>query len=104
MPFQEYAHDFGVVTASTAGQFSLEVTFRGNANVPRTAEIQYAIIRNSSGGAVTVNPGAGQSVVGIGERKKILFQKFARFFTIVPAATTSAGQVTADIGIEGVTL
>lgn len=104
MPFQEYAHDFGAVTAATAGQFSLEQTFRGNAGVPRTAEIQYAIVRNASNGAVTVNPGMGQSVVGIGERKKILFPKSSRFFIIVPAATTSAGQVTADVGIDGVSL
>lgn len=104
MPFQEYAHDFGAVTASTATQFSLEVTFRGNADVPRTARIPYAIVRNNSAGSVTVNPGAGQSVVGVGERKRIEFKFDSKFFTIVPSATVNSGELTADIGLDGVTL
>lgn len=104
MPFQEYPHDFGAITAATLGQFSIDETFRGSANVPYKASIKYAIVRNSSGGSVTVNPGAGQSVVGIGERKRIEFPTGTRFFTVKPAATTTAGQLTADVGVDGVQL
>lgn len=109
MAFREYPHDFGAVTAATEAVFNIGVTygaatFRGNANVPATASIKYAIIRNSSGGAVTVMASRGASVVGIGERKRIEFPFGTKWFTVNPAATTSAGQLTADVGIDGVTL
>jgi len=109
MAFQEYAHDFGAVTANNAAQFSLPdgyapTTFRGNANVKSTSSIKYAIIRNNSGGTVTINANQFSSIIGVGMHKRVEFPAGARFFTMTPAATTVAGQVTADVGIDGVTL
>ena len=97
----EFAHDFGAVTANTAAQFSIDQTFRGNPNVPNTARIVYAIVRNNTSGSVTVRGPLGPSIVGIGERKRIELHNGVRFFTIIPAATTAAGTLTADIGIRG---
>lgn len=104
MAFTEYAHSFGTVTAANAAQFSIEETFKGNASFPRTARILYAIIRNSTGGAVTVTGTRTNTTVGIGERKRIEFPINSRFFTVIPAASVTAGDLTADIGIEGVTI
>jgi len=97
----EFAHNFGAVTASTVGQFSIASTFRGNPNVPDTARIMYAIVRNSSAGSVVVGGPQGNSTVGVGERKRIEMTPGARFFTVIPSATTTAGQLTADVGIVG---
>lgn len=97
----EYAHSFGAVTASTAATFSLETTFRGNPNVPQTARIMYAIIRNNTGGSVTVTGPVGSSVVGIGERKRVEMTGGSRWFNVIPTATVSAGELTADVGMEG---
>lgn len=94
-------HDFGAVTAATVGSFSIDVTFKGNPNVPNTARIAYAIIRNDSDDYVTVQTGFGASRIQQGERKRIEFAGGARFFNLIPNATTTAGQVTADIGIVG---
>lgn len=104
MPFQELPHSFGTVTASTLAQFSIDETFRGNPNVPYKARITYAIIRNNTAGAVTVGGSLGNSVVGIGERKRIEFPYGCRWFTVNPAANVTAGDLTADVGIEGVML
>lgn len=103
MAFQEYPHNFGAITAAVATQFSIDQTFNGNPNVPYKAQIKYAIIRNSTGGAVTVQGSTGSSVVGIGERKRIEFPYGCRFFLVIPAANVTSGDLTADVGIEGVT-
>lgn len=105
MAFQEFHHDFGAVTASTTGQFSLEVTFRGNPNVPARASIPYAVVTNFTNGTVTVNKGfQGESLLQIGQTKRIEFPFGTRFFTVFPSATTSSGQLLADVGLDGVTL
>ena len=104
MAFTEFSHDFGAVTASTTGAFSIETTMRGNPNVPWNSMILYAVVRNQSTGTVTVFGGIGTSTVAVGERKRIEFPYNTKFFRIVPAATTSAGDVTADVGIDGVVL
>ena len=104
MAFQEYPHNFGAITAGVATQFSIDETFRGNSNVPYKAQIKYGIIRNSTGGSVTVQGSLGGSVVGIGERKRIEFPAGCRFFLVVPVATVGAGELTADVGIDGVML
>lgn len=105
MPFQEFHHDFGSVTAATTGQFSLEQTFRGNASVPNYAHITYAVVSNFTAGAVTINKGMqGQSILQIGQTKRVEFPKGTKFFTVLPAATTTSGQLMADVGIEGVQL
>lgn len=104
MPFQEYPHNFGAITAGVATQFSIDQTFRGNPNVPFKAQIKYAIIRNNTTGSVTVQGSLGGSAVGVGERKRIEFPFGSRFFLVVPVATVSAGELTADVGLDGVTL
>lgn len=109
MAFREYAHNFGALTASTENVFNLPTgygpsTFRGSADVRASSEIKYAIIRNSSGGAVTVLASRGASVVGIGERKRIEFPAGTKWFTVNPAATVTAGDLTADVGVDGVTI
>lgn len=103
MPFQEYPHNFGAITAGVATQFSIDQTFNGNPNVPYKASIKYAIVRNATGGAVTVKGSTGDSIVGIGERKRIEFPTGCRFFLVIPAATVSTTELTADVGIDGVT-
>ena len=99
----EYPHNFGAVTAATATSFSLgqNGNFLGSANVPTTARIVYIIVRNNSTDAVIVNPGNQRSSVDAGERKRIEISPPARFVILVPAATVSSGDLTADIGIEG---
>lgn len=97
----EFAHNFGAVTASTAAQFSIDQTFKGNPNVPNTARIAYAIIRNNTAGSVTVGGPQGSSIVGIGERKRVEMHSGVRFFTLIPTATVSSGELTADVGIVG---
>jgi len=109
MASQEYAHDFGAITAAETAQFAMPdgyapTTFKGSANVRSNAVIKYAIIRNSTNGAVVVRGGFGPSTVGIGERKRIEFPAHTRFFLVTPVATVSAGELTADVGIEGVIL
>lgn len=104
MPFQEFPHNFGAITAGVATQFSIDQTFNGSANVPYKAAIRYAIIRNNTTGSVTVQGSMGSSVVGIGERKRIEFPFGSRFFLVIPAATTATGELTADVGLDGVTL
>lgn len=101
MGIHEFAYDFGAVTAANVAMFDIDSVFRGNANVPQTARIYYAIVRNNSIGAVTVQGSKGASIVGIGQVKRIEFQPPARYFTVNPASTTSAGQLTADVGVEG---
>lgn len=99
----EYPHNFGAITAATAASFSLDNlgAFRGSANVPNTARITYVILRNNSTDAVIVNPGNQRSSVDAGERKRIEINPPARFVIVIPNATISSGDVTADIGIEG---
>lgn len=94
-------HNFGAVTAATAASFSIDGTFRGNPNIPSTARIAYAVVRNDSDSFVTIATSIGPSVVQQGERKRVEFPGGARFFNMIPNATTTSGQVTADIGIDG---
>lgn len=97
----EYPHNFGAVTAATATSFSIEATMRGNPNVPDTARIVYIIVRNNTTDAVIVNPSDQRSSVDAGERKRIEIAPPSRHVVLVPVATVSAGDLTADIGIEG---
>jgi len=97
----EYPHNFGAVTAATAAQFSIEETFKGNASIPNTARIVYIIVRNNSTDAVIVNPSDLRSSVDAGERKRIEISPPSRHVIVVPVATISSGDLTADIGIEG---
>lgn len=101
MVYELPGHDFGAVTAATAATFAIETTFKGNPNVPDTARIIYAVVRNDSDDFVTIQSSIGASRVQQGERKRIEFAGGARFFNVIPNATTSAGQVTADVGIAG---
>lgn len=105
MAFQEFHHDFGVISANVQGQFSIEQSLKGNASVPATARIPYATITNFTLGSITVNKGTvGQSIIGIGQTKRVDFPYGTRFFTVLPAATTTAGTLLADIGVDGVIL
>lgn len=103
MPVIEQPHDFGAVTANTAAAFSLQQfgNYRGSANVPQTARIAYAVIRNNTSGNVTVRTSLGTTLIDTGLRKLVQMPGGARWFTVIPSSTTTAGQLTADIGIEG---
>lgn len=103
MPITEFAHNFGSMTAGVAVAYSTQQrgTFRGNASVPTTATIRYAIIRNNTAGAVTVRGPLGDSIIGIGERKRVEMGGGARLFLVIPVATVTDTQLTADVGVEG---